>query len=311
MALLVVDIGGSAVKYAVWDQNELKEKDEFPTPLTRGNFFDLLNEAKDKLANTYSFEGVTISTPGDVDEEAGLIRGTSAVPFLHLIPIKESLSEALGLPVSMENDANCAAIAEMKEGIGKGYTHPLFVIIGTGVGIAIVENGEVLRKQELKLDELDKTIAQQLAALKTPKASPVSLGKRVALKKFQMPSSIEGKEVFELAKEGDEVAINELQAMYDSLAQIMVTLNSAFEPEFIGIGGGVSNNDEFVPGIETAMKKLVSEDTELLGWFQKLFKKESSQVGADIPTLKVCKFKNDANLLGAVIHYQEMNPVGK
>lgn len=43
----------------------------------------------------------------------------------------------------------------------------------------------------------------------------------------------------------------------------------------------------------------------------KTIQKESSQVGAAIPTLKVCEFKNDANLLGAVIHYQEMNPAEK
>lgn len=304
MALLTIDIGGSAVKYGIWDNGELKEKNQFPTPLIRTQFYSSLKKIKNKQSKNYSIDGLAVSCPGDVDESTGMVNGFSFVPFLHVLPFAKPLSEELGLPVSLINDANSAALAEMTYGIGQKKTHPLFVIIGTGVGVAIVENGEIITDSAEKIDQLDKRVADTIKNLNNHKVSPVHIGRRVSIKKFQMPSSIEGKDVFELAEQGDEIAQEELKQMYQSLADILLSLNLAFEPEFIGIGGGVSNNPDFVSNIRKELEKATIEQSGIVDWFKVIFTKESLDQ-QDIPEVKTCAYKNDANLLGAILHFEE------
>lgn len=305
MAIFTIDIGGSAIKYGVWDDGELKDKDQFPTPLTRKPFLEKLAEIKASFDKKYELTGLAVSTTGDVDTETDTLNGTSTVPFLHTSPpIKEALMDTLDLKLAMENDANCAGLAEMTYGIGKGAKNPIFMIIGTGVGLAIVEDGKLTHNQGFKLDEMDKTIAEAVARFRSIGASAVFMGRRVSLKKLKMPSEIEGKDVFEMAKNGDEVAQKEVDLLYENIAQIALHLQSAFHPEFIGVGGGASNNPDYIQGINDGIKRVLEKDNQIMAWLQELFSPDETDKN-ELPVIKGCRFKNDANLIGAVIHYQK------
>lgn len=96
-------------------------------------------QVKESLAVKYKLIGAAFSLPGAVDDAAGIIGGTSALPYIHDFPIKRALGEKLFLPVAMENDANCAALGEAWLGVAKFCQDVVFLVIGTGVGGAVVK----------------------------------------------------------------------------------------------------------------------------------------------------------------------------
>lgn len=302
MTLLALDIGGSAVKHGIWHEEKLIEKDSFPTPLTRKLFYTAINDLIKAKQDTYDISGIALSCPGDTDESTGMVNGLSYVPFLHLGEFQHEFSEAVGLPVSMINDANSATLAEMTMGIGVGHQEAVFLIIGSGVGLGVVNNGKLALETSDKIDQLDKLVADGVKTFNNNKVSPVHIARRVSLKKMKLPSAIDGKNVFQLAADGDPIALKEVDSMYTSLAEIIISINSAFKPEIIGIGGGISNNDELLPNLKQAVNELLQEENGLLTIFKHLF---TNQEALPQPNIQLCKYRNDANLLGAVIHYKE------
>ena len=83
-------------------------------------------------------QGVAISSPGAVNKNTGVIEGASALPYIHGFNIQSELETLFALPVSIENDANCAALAEVAFGAAKGCTTALLLVLGTGVGLSLI-----------------------------------------------------------------------------------------------------------------------------------------------------------------------------
>ncbi|MCG6197958.1 ROK family protein, partial [Anoxybacillus sp. LAT_38] len=75
--------------------------------------------------------------------DLGIIGGSSALPCIHGPNFKEVFGGATGLPVELENDANCAALGELWKGAGRHCRDIAFVIVGTGIGGAIVKDGRI------------------------------------------------------------------------------------------------------------------------------------------------------------------------
>lgn len=140
VAILGFDVGGSSIKFSVMnEEGQILRKGSILTPDNLEDFYKELAAAKEGLAEAYQLEGAAFSLPGAVDDEAGVIGGASALPYIHDFNIKKALEEKLGLPVSMENDANCAALGEVWLGAAKYCQDVVFLVIGSGVGGAISE----------------------------------------------------------------------------------------------------------------------------------------------------------------------------
>lgn len=105
MNLVVFDIGGTSVKYGHYQDSAIDKKGAFATPKTweemKANLYRVFTELSDADA-----KGVAISSPGAVDTEEGVIKGFSAIPYIHHFKIIDELEAMFGLPVTIENDAN-------------------------------------------------------------------------------------------------------------------------------------------------------------------------------------------------------------
>ena len=139
-----LDIGGTSIKVALSDElGNLIEKGHVSVADTfeelMGNIVTWVNVIKEK----YEITGVAISSPGAVDSVTGIVGGASAVPCIHGPNWKEEIKNRLGLVASIENDANCAALAEVFNGSAKNIDSMMFVVCGTGIGGAIVRDGKI------------------------------------------------------------------------------------------------------------------------------------------------------------------------
>ena len=102
---------------------------------------------------------MALSLPGAVDSETGIIGGSSALDYIHGPNIKEELEKRLQVRVEMENDANCAALAEVWKGAASDVNDCCFIVSGTGIGGAVVKNKRIHKGQHLHGGEFGYMIA--------------------------------------------------------------------------------------------------------------------------------------------------------
>lgn len=138
--ILCLDIGASAVKAALAEGGRLSTLGAVATPLADfGEFVAALAP----FAKGRTLRGVAISIAGVVDPASGRIK-VANIPCLDGRPLAEDLAAALALPVLVLNDADCFALAEAREGAGRGHRAVFGIILGSGVGGGLVLDGQLL-----------------------------------------------------------------------------------------------------------------------------------------------------------------------
>lgn len=284
MNLAAIDIGGTTIKIATWKDNQLQDKHAIDTPKDLDGFYEALTEEVNKIKKDTKIEGVAISSPGAVNKKTGIIGGSSAIPYIHNFKIVDELEKRFGLPVSVENDANSAALGELAEGSGKGCDSMAFFVIGTGIGGALIINQKVWHGAHLFGGEFGYMImgAHTLSEL----ASPVAMANRY---NERTGKHLDGKTIFELADKDDPVASDERQTLIHALAVAIYNIQHSFDPEKILLGGGISNNPELIPLLNKEIDRL-RDDLDLVTLK---------------PDIVLCKLKSDANLRGAVADFEQ------
>ncbi|HGN8151058.1 TPA: ROK family protein [Streptococcus pyogenes] len=288
MSLLCIDIGGTSLKFALCHNGQLSQQSSFPTPSSLEKFYQLLDQEVARYS-AYHFSGIAISSPGAVNKEKGVIEGASAIPYIHYFKIQEALEERLHYPISIENDANCAALAEATLGAGKGASSLAMLVLGTGVGGSLVIDGKIYHGAHLFGGEFGFMIMNDRYQTFSQLGTVVNMAKRYSAI-VNNGKDYTGKAVLALAEQGDPLALKERQVFLQSLAIGIFNIQHAFDPQLILIGGGVSQADFLLSAIEAELDKLY----------------QAVEISDLRPQLAICHFKNEANLLGAAIDfYQE------
>jgi len=281
---LVFDIGGTAVKYGILNsKGEILNKGNFVTP--KNNINELYYEIKD-IYEKYGkiFSGIALSCPGAVNSEKGIIAGVSAIPYIHGPNIKKDLEEMFDLEVSMENDANCAALAEVWLGEAKENEDVAFIVLGSGVGGALIKERLLHKGRNLQAGEFGIMYFQKEDGTHGlwGEISPVRFAMRISK---LLGKEVDGKELFRLAdEEKNTIVIKEIENWYKDIAKGLLTIQYVYDPEKIIIGGAISQREDLIENIDKALKEFIINFPE----------------ATIIPKIKKCKFENDANLIGAL-----------
>ena len=208
---------------------------------------------------------------GTIENAVNLVwGGTNTIPFAKL------LSEQMnGIPVSLTNDANAAAVGEMTYGAARGMKNFIMITLGTGVGSGIVINGEVVYGHDGFAGELGHTCAVRhngrpcncgkSGCLETyASATGVARTAREWIEMSDEPSSlrsldkISSKDVYEAAKEGDKLALKIFEFTGRILGEKFADFIEFSAPEAIVLFGGLARAKEFlVEPIQKAMDENV------------------------------------------------------
>ncbi len=144
MMRIGVDIGGTNIKIGAVDGSCLTEKVMLPTPADVNAILDDITEQCGILMARYPIQAIGIGSPGTLtDDRHGLVCAAN-LPFSHsaVTPVLES---RLGVPVYLENDANCAALGECRAGLEKEIENAILLTIGTGIGGGLILHRQVYR----------------------------------------------------------------------------------------------------------------------------------------------------------------------
>ncbi|WP_099221532.1 ROK family protein [Listeria costaricensis] len=288
---MVFDIGGTFVKFARMNGGGIiQEKGKFPTNAKSPE--ELIAQMTEKFEQYKdAVKGIAVSCPGIIDAENGIVYYGGSLTFMHKQHLAERLSVACGVPVVIQNDAKCAALAELWLGTVKGYQNAVVLTLGSGVGGGIILDGKLYSGKNLYAGEvsymmtgLDKeTFRPDFFGMT---GSAVRLVERIARAK-QLDDLTDGVRAFELINQGDEEACAIFRSYALDLAAQILNIQYLLDPEIIAIGGGISAQPIVVSGILDAVNEI----------------KAKNPFHMARPQIVACKFQNDANLYGALYHY--------
>ena len=277
-----VDIGGTTVKMGLFDENaNVLDKWEIPTRKENGGEAILPDVAKSILSKMEKrgiaikdVKGIGIGAPGAVDDEGTMVGGAVNLGW-GVLNIPEIMHKYVDVPVKANNDANVAAMGELWQGGGKGYSSMVAVTLGTGVGGGIIINGKILSGAtgaggeighiHIEDHETEECGCKKKGCLEQyASATGIARLARRRLAKDDAPSSLRSKEsisaktVFDAVKAGDALAIEIAEQFGDYLGKGLAAVAAVVNPEAFVIGGGVSKAGEILlKFVEPAFAKYV------------------------------------------------------
>ena len=264
-----VDIGGTTVKIGLFSvEGELLDKWEITTRTDEGGKYilsDIAESVKDKmtekLINKEDVAGIGMGVPGPVKEDGTVLRCVNL--GWGIFNAAEELEKLIGLPVKAGNDANMAALGEMWQGGGKGYKDIVMVTLGTGVGGGIILGGKMLSGVngaggeighiQVNTEENETCGCGRKGCLEQyTSATGIVRSANIALNNSDKPSSlrsvqyVSAKEVFDAAKNGDELASQLVENHGKCLGKALSNIACVVDPEVFVIGGGVSKAGDII-----------------------------------------------------------------
>ena len=240
-----IDIGGTNTRIAlINDKYAIEQRIQFSTD--NSNPDETVSEIKKAVA-TFDKEiiGIGVSCPGPLDLINGVVLETPNLKGWWNYPIAKKLSEACGLPVYLENDANLAALAEAVIGEGKNYRYVQFLTISTGLG-----SGQVIDKKiYVGAHGYAHEIANMIMWRNGPQQGSVIAGgieaisSGTAITKRANDAGLQVKhagEVNDLAKSGNVIALGIMDDAKEYLANAIAAIIAITDPEIVILGGSVA-----------------------------------------------------------------------
>jgi glucokinase len=235
---LGVDIGGTKVHVGVVQAGELVHEVRFDTSATAPQE-QILAELAQQLAPLVDADvaGIGIGVPGLVDEENGIVHNVQNIPSWREVHLKEYLTNRLGKPVYLTNDANAFAVGEKMYGQGQPYANLVGLALGTGLGAGIIINHQLYSGTLSSAGEfgcipyLDKTVEDYCSG-----------------KFFAQRTGLPGGEWYARAQRGDAEALALFAEFGHHLGRAIQIILYGLSPEAIFLGGSVSQGFEFFRG---------------------------------------------------------------
>lgn len=272
--LLGIDLGGTTTKFAIMKpQGEIQQRWSIQTDVLNDgnniipNIIDSINHHLQLYQmSAKQFQGIGIGTPGSVDYQTGTVDSAFNLNWDRPMALKEQIELHTNIPVQVENDANVAALGERWLGAGKNADNVAFVTLGTGVGGGIIINGQIVHGQGGSAGEIGHMTIN-------PQGYRCTCGKRGCLETVasatgivhvardyaqeyagdsELKASLDNgddltaKDVFDLAKQNEPLALKVTSAVCNQLGLALSIVAVTINPQYIIIGGGVSNAGDFL-----------------------------------------------------------------
>lgn len=261
---LVIDIGGTNIKYGIVDDSthKLINVAEEPTEAYKGG--QALVTKLIKLIHSFSnIRRIGISTSGQVNRKTGeIIFATDNIPLYTGTKLKCLIEQEFNIPVEVENDVNCAAIGEAKFGAAKGIENFLCITYGTGIGGAIVINGQLFTGSLGSAGELGHFVTHKdglpctcgMNGCYEAYASTTALMRMVKEIYGQL---LNGRQIFERHNANDPNIKKVVDLWINEVAIGLAGLVHIFNPECIVLGGGIMQEPYILAHLNEKVKKHV------------------------------------------------------
>lgn len=261
MNLLGVDIGGTAIKADVYDEQGISQgyAREFETGVDtvqgKNWIADQLRDLVRAVQAELSLDGLAISTAGVVDaKNQKIVYAGPTIPAYAGLDFQKEVGDPFGLPVSVENDVNCALLGESWKGLEEAYQDVAMITVGTGIGGAILQAGKLVNGHAFT--------AGEVGYLPIGEQDWQSLASTTGLlKTYQLATGevlLDGRAFFERLDQDEEQAQRIFDRFISNLAKGLLTMSYLLNPQVLLIGGGIlARADKILPALRQRMADLV------------------------------------------------------
>ena len=293
---LALDLGGTFLKAAIIDE-ETNILDKWKISSKCECKEDVLNIIYEAIEpHVKEVDAIAISFPGVVDRDRAFCVTAGAFGDLfNELPLGDILKEKFGLPVAIDNDAKCAINAEIWNGALKDCTNGLVYVIGTGLGGGIEINHQVYRGSNFSSGEISgpmmvygESYSNNYQICK-PLATPGLLN--AYKKNAGIEDEIDGETFFDEVNNGNQIAIDTLKKFCAMTATYFFNLQCVLDVDRICVGGGISAQPILLEMLQKELDQIYEDSWEL----------------KNKPELVKCHYENDANLIGAVKNFIDLN----
>lgn len=308
MNYLVFDVGGTEIKY-----NVISKKGEFlqdtvfvDTPSSRQGIHTTKSELKKRFkeiileiyeTTPQPIDGLLFSLPGHIDTRTSYVHMAGALSYLDQTNFNEFFSE-LNVEICVENDARCAAMAEKMEGNAQDCDDFVVLTLGTGVGSGLCVNGKIVSGSQGKGGEYGTSLVyleQEGRYRMFHQTCSMSALIDMYADHFNIPKkdlhTIKGKQIF---AEIDNPEVKKIiNSWYENIAVCIMNIACTLNPQKVLIGGGISHREDLPIELNNALVRVIEKCDQKNFW-------DMYQAEID-----VCKFANNAGLLGAYYIYQQ------
>lgn len=286
---LGIDIGGTYIKYGTYT----KEGNKISSDKIKTSSNDL-EEFIDSLIKVIDINkdvsGIGVSMPGFVDSNTGFISDPGAISCLKDKNLKEIIFDRCGRRIEIENDSNCAALAEKWIGNGKNFSNLLTITIGTGIGGGIIINNKLFTGNKFIAGEFGYMIVQgeKNGNYKYSTASHIASTKAlitlVAEEKNIEEKDIDGEWIFKKLEEKDAEVEKAYTKWIENISLVIYNLTFSFNPDGILLGGGISAQRRILEDVKNKIEEFDNRINNLV-------------------IIDKCKFDNDSGKIGAIYNY--------
>ena len=243
--------------------------------------------------------------PGVIDADTGDIIVVDAYKDMSGVNLFAFMKEVVDVPVSVENDAKAAILAEAWKGALENISTAACVILGSGIGGGIIMDHKLQKGSRFAAGEISNMMVtpgvyrhENIIAYDSGMSGflkTVAKARNMDPEQFEIAGNasdkekrISGKEVFEWIEAGQKETVKAYEEWLQRLGWLLFNLKMVLDPEVIVIGGGVSRNARFIRDLKQEYEKI------------------ASVLAANMPKteITVCQFESDANLIGAVYNWK-------
>jgi len=267
---LGIDLGGTKIAAGIGDEKlNLDKTIQKPTPQKREEILEEIRKIAEDFCSQFEIKSIGVGVPGAVNNDGAVVK----IPNLEgwdNFPLEEKLNSMLPKKTYIENDANCAALAELVAGAGKKYDNFIYITLSTGIGGGIVIGGEIYRGAEGTAGEIGHMIIDvngpQCGCGRTGCWEALASGTAISKLAKETPEiTEEGKEVnailaADLAEKGNESALKIFQKVVEYNAIGISNLANILNPQAVILGGGLTKRTKLVfdPLVEELKKRNVN-----------------------------------------------------
>jgi glucokinase len=271
------DVGGTFIKYAVINSaGEVLCKDKVPTPNhnCRVTIPENMIKIIKGLKEHYELSSVGICTAGLVDSKKGVVITAYNFHEYSGARLSEYVKQGTELEVFIENDVNAAALGEMWMGAAKGSDTFVCIVLGTGVGGAVVIDRKVVKGVNGAAGEVGHMIVneqgeecgcgtkgcyERYASTLAFIRSYIKMAKEQGIRINE--DEVNGEAIMKLVNDGDKLAVEVYNKFIDSIATGIVSVTHLLDPGLIVIGGGISSQGKaFFEELNNRFRKRVIKD---------------------------------------------------
>ncbi len=243
-----LDIGGTKLLAAVAG-DDLRPQRTVRRPTPPDDPAGVLSAMLDEVRESAPLRAIAVATPGPFDRERGTtLLPPNLTPAWQTFPLADALAQRFGCPVLLENDANCAALAEALHGAAAGLRHVVYYTVSTGIGSGVVHDGRLLVGRHDTEGGHQVLWPSWMGA-----APPCGCGGAGCLEALASGSAIERRFGVRAESLQDQAAWDDVGRW---LGLAVANATALHDPDAVVFGGGVCNAwDRFWPSMATTIER--------------------------------------------------------